>query len=225
MNRQAPTVRTPATYQDVLDAPPNMVAELVGGTLHLQPRPASRHARASFKLACSARRPVRERGGRPGRLVLRDRARAALRRRRPRAGPRRLAARADGRVPRRPRDRARARLGLRDPEPRHAAVRPDREAGALRRARASRTCGCSTRGRRRSRPSRSATGPGCCSARSARAARCACRRSRRSAFRCRRSGLNLDCDRVNGFRDFLLNQGESQNRTVRRHAVAREPSA
>jgi len=50
MNRQAPTVRTPATYQDVLDAPPNMVAELVGGTLHLQPRPASRHARASFKL-------------------------------------------------------------------------------------------------------------------------------------------------------------------------------
>ena len=69
MNRQAPTVRTPATYQDVLDAPPNMVAELVGGTLHLQPRPASRHARASFKLAGSARRPVRERCERPGRLV------------------------------------------------------------------------------------------------------------------------------------------------------------
>ena len=36
-----------ATYQDVLDAPPHMVAEIIGGTLHTQPRPASRHARAS----------------------------------------------------------------------------------------------------------------------------------------------------------------------------------
>jgi Uma2 family endonuclease len=51
VNRQAPSVRAPATYQDVLDAPPNMVAELVGGVLHLQPRPASRHARASFMLS------------------------------------------------------------------------------------------------------------------------------------------------------------------------------
>jgi Uma2 family endonuclease len=51
MNRQTPSVRSPATYQDVLDAPPNMVAELVGGVLHLQPRPASRHARASFLLS------------------------------------------------------------------------------------------------------------------------------------------------------------------------------
>jgi Uma2 family endonuclease len=44
---------TPATYQDVLDAPPHMVAELAGGRLHLHPRPASRHARASFWLAAS----------------------------------------------------------------------------------------------------------------------------------------------------------------------------
>ena len=36
----------PATYQDVLDAPPNMVAEIVRGALHLQPRPAPRHAHA-----------------------------------------------------------------------------------------------------------------------------------------------------------------------------------
>ena len=36
-----------ATYQDVLDAPPNKVAEVIDGTLHLQPRPAMRHARAS----------------------------------------------------------------------------------------------------------------------------------------------------------------------------------
>ena len=35
MNQQAPTVRRPATYQDVLDAPLNMVAELIEGALHL----------------------------------------------------------------------------------------------------------------------------------------------------------------------------------------------
>ena len=36
-------VSEPATYQDVLDAPPHMVAELVDGKLHIQPRPAKRH--------------------------------------------------------------------------------------------------------------------------------------------------------------------------------------
>ena len=36
-----------ATYQDVLDAPPHKVAEIVEGTLHMSPRPAYRHARAS----------------------------------------------------------------------------------------------------------------------------------------------------------------------------------
>ena len=39
-----------ATYQDVLDAPPNRVAEVLAGKLHTQPRPASRHVRASTKL-------------------------------------------------------------------------------------------------------------------------------------------------------------------------------
>lgn len=48
MNGQAPPR---ATYQGVLDAPGNQVAELVDGTLHLHPRPASRHARATFRLA------------------------------------------------------------------------------------------------------------------------------------------------------------------------------
>lgn len=38
-----------ATYQDVLDAPEHMIAEILNGQLHLQPRPRSRHA-----LACSA---------------------------------------------------------------------------------------------------------------------------------------------------------------------------
>ena len=44
------SVTTRATYQDVLDAPANMVAELVNGVLHLQPRPAIRHARAASVL-------------------------------------------------------------------------------------------------------------------------------------------------------------------------------
>lgn len=41
----------PATYQDILDAPPHMVAEIASGRLHLHPRPAMRHARASFGMA------------------------------------------------------------------------------------------------------------------------------------------------------------------------------
>ena len=36
-----------ATYQDLLDAPAHKVAEIIAGTLHTQPRPASRHAWAS----------------------------------------------------------------------------------------------------------------------------------------------------------------------------------
>ncbi|MFO0745623.1 MAG: Uma2 family endonuclease [Myxococcota bacterium] len=42
--------KQPATYQDVLDAPEHMVAEILNGELHLSPRPASPHARASSRL-------------------------------------------------------------------------------------------------------------------------------------------------------------------------------
>lgn len=66
MNERATIVRTPATYQDVLDAPPNMVAELVNGTLHLQPRPASKHAQASFMLAGGLANPFGLGSGGPG---------------------------------------------------------------------------------------------------------------------------------------------------------------
>jgi Uma2 family endonuclease len=66
MNRQAPTVRQPATYQDVLDAPPNMVAELIRGALHLQPRPASPHARASSVLGGRIGGPFDWNDGGPG---------------------------------------------------------------------------------------------------------------------------------------------------------------
>ena len=42
-----------ATYQDVLDAPPHVVAEIVDGALHTHPRPAMPHARASSALGAS----------------------------------------------------------------------------------------------------------------------------------------------------------------------------
>jgi Uma2 family endonuclease len=65
MNRQTPP-RPPATYQDVLDAPEHMVAEIVRGALHLQPRPASPHARAASALGGDLFGPFdRGRGG-PG---------------------------------------------------------------------------------------------------------------------------------------------------------------
>ena len=47
-NVAAPAAR--ATYQDVLDAPEHVVAEIIGGTLYTHPRPGSRHATASSGL-------------------------------------------------------------------------------------------------------------------------------------------------------------------------------
>ena len=45
--RQDSPERRPATYQDVLDAPPHRVAEIVDGVLHVNPRPALPHALAT----------------------------------------------------------------------------------------------------------------------------------------------------------------------------------
>jgi hypothetical protein len=66
MNREAPTIRRPATYQDVLDAPPNMVAELIGGALHLHPRPASPHVLAGSSLGGELVGPFQKGRGGPG---------------------------------------------------------------------------------------------------------------------------------------------------------------
>ena len=49
-NSATATLAAPATYQDVLDAPEHLVAELIGGTLHTHPRPAPRHASAGAGL-------------------------------------------------------------------------------------------------------------------------------------------------------------------------------
>ncbi len=68
MDRMAAAARAArtATYRDVLDAPPRMVAEVLAGTLHTQPRPAMRHAWASSILGGELVTPFgRGRGG-PG---------------------------------------------------------------------------------------------------------------------------------------------------------------
>ena len=50
MNEMTPAAR-PATYQDVIDAPPHMVAEIVNGRLWTHPRPRLQHGIASSALA------------------------------------------------------------------------------------------------------------------------------------------------------------------------------
>ena len=55
-----------ATYQDVLDAPPHRVAEIVDGTLHTHPRPAIPHARASSSLGVKIGGPFDNDPGGPG---------------------------------------------------------------------------------------------------------------------------------------------------------------
>jgi Uma2 family endonuclease len=61
-----------ATYEDLLAAPKNMVAEIINGVLHTQPRPASPHARAASRLGAELDGPFdRGRGG-PGGWVLLD---------------------------------------------------------------------------------------------------------------------------------------------------------
>ena len=61
-----------ATYRDVLDAPPHMVAEVVAGVLHTQPRPAKRHAWASSGLGMKLGPPFNFGDGGPGGWLIID---------------------------------------------------------------------------------------------------------------------------------------------------------
>lgn len=71
MNEAFAPVPPGATYQDVVDAPADMVAEIVRGALHLHPRPASPHARAASMLAVEIGGPFdRGRGGPGGWWIL-----------------------------------------------------------------------------------------------------------------------------------------------------------
>jgi Uma2 family endonuclease len=61
-----------ATYADVEAAPPNKVAELIRGALHVMPRPALRHARASTRLTGKLTNPFDLGEGGPGGWILLD---------------------------------------------------------------------------------------------------------------------------------------------------------
>ncbi|MBP7000858.1 Uma2 family endonuclease [Amaricoccus sp.] len=69
MNRHAPAPR-PATYQDVLDAPEHMVAELIEGALHVHPRPALLHAYAATSLGDEIVSPFGKGRGGPGGWII-----------------------------------------------------------------------------------------------------------------------------------------------------------
>ncbi len=51
------TARKFATYNDVLDAPPHLVAELIQGVLYTQPRPAPKHSLAIGGVSDALRSP------------------------------------------------------------------------------------------------------------------------------------------------------------------------
>ncbi len=57
---------SPATYQDVLDAPPHVVAELIAGQLYTHPRPAPPHATAASVLGMDIGGPYHRGRGGPG---------------------------------------------------------------------------------------------------------------------------------------------------------------
>jgi Uma2 family endonuclease len=63
--------RKPATYDDVLNAPPNKVAEIIEGELILSPRPAGPHSQAETILIGELEPPFnRGRGGPGGWIIL-----------------------------------------------------------------------------------------------------------------------------------------------------------
>jgi Uma2 family endonuclease len=62
--------RARATYEDVLAAPPEQVAEVVSGELHLSPRPAFGHARASTGLTGQLDGPFYLGRGGPGGWII-----------------------------------------------------------------------------------------------------------------------------------------------------------
>jgi Uma2 family endonuclease len=62
----------PATYQDILRLPENLVGEIVNGELVVSPRPAPAHARASSSLGMGIGGPFDQGRGGPGGWVILD---------------------------------------------------------------------------------------------------------------------------------------------------------
>jgi Uma2 family endonuclease len=65
-------VRTRATYQDVLDAPPTLVAEVLNGELHTHPRPGGPHAEAASVLGMDIGGAFHRGRGGPGGWIILD---------------------------------------------------------------------------------------------------------------------------------------------------------
>lgn len=68
----AKPARTPATYADIEALPPNVVGEIIAGTLYASPRPASPHAVASSALGEELGPPFKRGRGGPGGWVILD---------------------------------------------------------------------------------------------------------------------------------------------------------
>lgn len=61
-----------ATYQDILDAPENMVAEIIHGTLYTHPRPAPKHSFSGSELGYELIGPFSRGKGGPGGWIILD---------------------------------------------------------------------------------------------------------------------------------------------------------
>jgi Uma2 family endonuclease len=72
MGRPAEQPRPRATYAELEGVPANKVAELIGGTLHVMPRPAPKHAHASTTLTGKLMDPFGNGIGGPGGWCLLD---------------------------------------------------------------------------------------------------------------------------------------------------------
>ncbi len=66
----AAPARRLATYEDVLGAPPNKIAEIIDGELHLSPRPAKPHAAAASALQEELGPPFKRGRGGPGGWII-----------------------------------------------------------------------------------------------------------------------------------------------------------
>jgi hypothetical protein len=66
----ADPARRRATYEDVLAAPPHMVAEVIDGELHVMPRPAKPHAAAATALGEELGPPFKRGRGGPGGWII-----------------------------------------------------------------------------------------------------------------------------------------------------------
>ncbi len=64
--------KRPAAYEDIVALPPNMVGEILHGTLYANPRPATPHAAASSAIGEELGAPFKRGRGGPGGWVILD---------------------------------------------------------------------------------------------------------------------------------------------------------